>query len=193
MLIASPNMSLVEKLKSQLSNEFGMKDLGVAKKILGMEIHRDRKAGKLYLSQKKYVEKVLDRFNMSNCKPVSTPLGAHFKLSSDSCPKSDVDVVYMSKVPYSSVVGSLIWKATFQSIVELSTTEAEYIAATEGVKEATWLRGLVMELGVSQGLFHEPMPKWLVILWTSIGVGHVIFLLAWSWQLIRRKLSSSEL
>jgi len=32
----------------------------------------------------------------------------------------------------------------------LSITEAEYIAATEGVKEATWLRGLVSELGVPQ-------------------------------------------
>ena len=32
----------------------------------------------------------------------------------------------------------------------MSTTEAEYIAATEGVKEATWLRGLVIELGVPQ-------------------------------------------
>nr|GMC53250.1 Retrovirus-related Pol polyprotein from transposon TNT 1-94 [Ipomoea batatas] len=174
MLIASPDMSLVEKLKSQLSNEFEMKDIGAAKKILGMEIHRDRQAGKLYLSQKKYVEKVLDRFNMSNCMPVSTPLGAHFKLSSDSCAKSDVDVAYMSKVPYSSGVGTLMyamvctrpdlayaiftlcncaisWKATLQFIAALSTTEAEYIATTKGVKEATWLRGLVMELGVSQG------------------------------------------
>jgi ATP-binding cassette subfamily B (MDR/TAP) protein 1 len=33
-----------------LSKEFEMKDLGVAKKILGMEISRDRLYGKLYLS-----------------------------------------------------------------------------------------------------------------------------------------------
>jgi len=57
-----------------------MKDLGAAKKILGIEIHRDRKARKLYLSQKKYHEKVLYRFNMSNCKAVTTPLVVHFKL-----------------------------------------------------------------------------------------------------------------
>ena len=37
-----------------------------------------------------------------------------------------------------------------QSVTTLSTTEAEYIAASEGVKEATWLRGLVIELGVQQ-------------------------------------------
>jgi len=47
MLIASKDKSLISKLKSQLSNEFEMKNLGANKKILGMEIHRDRKANKL--------------------------------------------------------------------------------------------------------------------------------------------------
>ncbi|XP_031114265.1 CDP-diacylglycerol--serine O-phosphatidyltransferase 1-like [Ipomoea triloba] len=46
---------------------------------------------------------------------------------------------------------------------------------------------LLICIKFGHGLFHEHMPKWLVILWTSIGVGHVIFLSAWSWQLIRRK------
>ena len=50
-LIASKDKSLINKLKSQLSREFEMKDLGATKKILGMEIQRDRKAGMLYLSQ----------------------------------------------------------------------------------------------------------------------------------------------
>ena len=42
-------------LKNQLSGEFEMKDLGAAEKILGMEIHRDRQASKLFLSQKNYI------------------------------------------------------------------------------------------------------------------------------------------
>ena len=29
-----------------------------------MEIHRDRQAGKLFLSKKNYIEKVLERFDM---------------------------------------------------------------------------------------------------------------------------------
>jgi len=41
MLIDSKDMSLINKLKSRLSNEFEMKNLGAAKKILGMEIHRE--------------------------------------------------------------------------------------------------------------------------------------------------------
>jgi hypothetical protein len=51
MLIASRSMKEVNKLKALLSKEFGMKDWGVAKKILGMEIRRDRDARKLWLSQ----------------------------------------------------------------------------------------------------------------------------------------------
>jgi len=86
-----------------------MKDLGAAKKILSIEITRDRKSGKLYLSHRGYIEKVLHRFNMHNAKPVSTPLAAHFRLSSDLCPQSDHEIEYMSRVPYSSAVGSLMY------------------------------------------------------------------------------------
>jgi len=69
-----------------------MKDLGPTKKILGMEIHRDRKSRCLWLSQQGYVEKVLDKFNMSNAKLVSSPLIKHFRFSIDQCPKTDVEV-----------------------------------------------------------------------------------------------------
>ena len=41
MLIAVKNKTHVQKLKTQLKKKFDMKDLGEAKKILGMEITRD--------------------------------------------------------------------------------------------------------------------------------------------------------
>ena len=56
-----------------------MKDLGAANQILGMRIIRDKANGALKLSQSKYVKKVLSRFNMNEAKPMSTPLGIHFK------------------------------------------------------------------------------------------------------------------
>ncbi|KAH9684680.1 DNA (cytosine-5)-methyltransferase [Citrus sinensis] len=46
--------------------------------------------------------------------------------------------------------GAISWKSSLQSVVALSTTEAEYIALTEVVKEAIWLRGLVSELRFKQ-------------------------------------------
>ncbi|KAG8496686.1 hypothetical protein CXB51_007936 [Gossypium anomalum] len=233
MLIAAKDKGEIRKVKAQLSEEFEMKDLGPAKKILGMEILRDRNTSKLYLSQKGYIEKLLCRFNMRSAKPVSTPLAAHFRLSSALSPQSDDEIEYMSHVPYSSAVGSLMyamvcsrpdlsyavsavsrymanpgkehwkavqwilrylrgttdvclqfgrtedgvigyvdaafagdldrrrsltgyvftiggcaisWKATLQTTVALSTTEAEYMAITEACKEAIWLKGLFSEL-----------------------------------------------
>ena len=86
-----------------------MKDLGAAKKILGMEITRDRKFRFLFLSQQSYIKKVLHRFNMHDAKSVSTPIASHFKLSSTQCPTTDDDLEYMSRVPYSSAVGSLMY------------------------------------------------------------------------------------
>jgi hypothetical protein len=50
MLIAAKSMKEIAALKAQLSSVFDMKDLGAAKKILGMEIIKDRKSGLLYLS-----------------------------------------------------------------------------------------------------------------------------------------------
>ena len=46
-----------------------------------MRVGKDRAARTLMLSQVEYINKVLSRFNMQNAKPVSTLLGAHFKLS----------------------------------------------------------------------------------------------------------------
>ena len=42
------------------------------------------------------------------------------------------------------------WKFALQHVVALSTTEAEYTAATEVVKEALWLKGLISKLGKMQ-------------------------------------------
>jgi len=86
-----------------------MKDLGEAKKNLGMEITRDRGSGRLWLSQENYVLKVLERFNMTEVRSVTTLLASHFKLSSKQCPQSPVEEKEMSQVPYASAVGSLMY------------------------------------------------------------------------------------
>lgn len=75
-------MSKIDRLKKDIIRSFSMKDLGLAKQILGMRIIHDRKAKKLWLSREKYVKKVFERFNMSKIKIMSYSLANHFKLSS---------------------------------------------------------------------------------------------------------------
>lgn len=43
--------------------------------------------------------------------------------------------------------GPISWMSKLQSIVALSTTEAEYVSASHACKEAVWLKGLLGELG----------------------------------------------
>ena len=103
MLIACKSKVEINRLKAQLSREFEMKDLGEARKILGMEITRDRANGTVHLTQKQYLKKILQRFGMTvKTKPMTTPLAPHFKLSALLSPSSDEEREYMSQVPYAS-------------------------------------------------------------------------------------------
>jgi len=131
MLIAARNKTHVQKLKAQRKKEFDMKDLGEAKKILGMEITRDRSTGRFWLSFK-----VLEIFNMAEVRPVTTPLAGHFKLSSKQCPQSPDEKEEMSRVPYASAVGSLIYAmvCTRPNLAYAVSTVSQFIS---NLKKAT--------------------------------------------------------
>ncbi|KAH9794218.1 hypothetical protein KPL71_004820 [Citrus sinensis] len=209
---AGPNKDRIQELKTQLVRKFEMNDLRPANKILGIQIHRDRNNRKIWLSHKNYLKKTLQRFNMQDCKSISTPLPVNFKVSSSMCPTNEAERKKMSRVSYASTVGSLMfamictrpdiaqavgavsrymanpggehWIAVkkilryirgtsdvalcyrgseftvrglsvscvskLQTVVALSTTEAEYMAATQACKEAIWIQRLLEELGYKQ-------------------------------------------
>ncbi|MCO5562998.1 hypothetical protein L7F22_016634 [Adiantum nelumboides] len=109
MLIARNSKDEIAILKDALSKQFAMKDLGDAHHFLGMHIKRDRKRGILELSQEEYIHKVLQCFNMQGGKALSTPMVAYVKLSKNDCPKSDAEKEKIEKVPYSLIVGSLMY------------------------------------------------------------------------------------
>nr|XP_048331591.1 secreted RxLR effector protein 161-like [Ziziphus jujuba var. spinosa] len=58
----------------------------------------------------------------------------------------------MSSYAFTLCGNCISWKSQLQPVVALSTTESEYMAATEAAKEAIWLKGLLTELKV---LKHE--------------------------------------
>nr|GEY53646.1 retrovirus-related Pol polyprotein from transposon TNT 1-94 [Tanacetum cinerariifolium] len=81
------------------------------KKILGMEIVRDRSRKILRVLQSEYISKILNNFKIDNGKSVQMPLGGHFKLSLKDYPIRDCDVERMSKVPYLANPGKNYWEA----------------------------------------------------------------------------------
>ena len=93
------------KLKQDLKDNFTMTDLGEMKKILGIQVVRDRQASTLKILQSAYLDKILACFNMADVNPVSTPLSKSVKLENI---KEQADNPTM---PYAKAIGSLMYAA----------------------------------------------------------------------------------
>ena len=109
MLIASKNMSEIEKVKKILHKEFEMKDLGSAKKMLGIEITRDMELMRIKLSQSSYITKVLCRYGFDEVKPVHTPFTQSCKLTKVQAQQLDEEQCYMEKISYTSIIRSIMY------------------------------------------------------------------------------------
>ena len=108
-LIAGNNKEMIDTTKKWLSSNFDMKDMGEANFVLGVKIIRDRAKRLLGLSQETYIKKMLERYHMQDSKLIDTPVDKSLSLSSDMCPKTLEEKEKMSRVPYASVVGSLMY------------------------------------------------------------------------------------
>nr|XP_040246023.1 uncharacterized mitochondrial protein AtMg00810-like [Aegilops tauschii subsp. strangulata] len=98
-VLTASTPALLHRLQQLLFAEFSMKDLGPLHYFLGIAVTRT--ADGFFLSQRKYAEELLERANMTNCKPASTPVDTHSKLSAtDGAPVADAS-------EYRSLTGAL--------------------------------------------------------------------------------------
>lgn len=234
---ASKSSTAIDKYVHILSTHFKIRDLGPTRFLLGVGIDRDRSTHTLTLHQHQFILDLLEKYNMADCNPVSTPLPPGLTLSCSMAPTTQEEKDLMSQVPYLSAVGSLQylammtrpdiahavsylarfnhnpgpahwkalkhlmryvkgtlehkltysgslagdepfitysdsshgdcvdsgrstagyvtmvaggavgWASKLQTIVAVSTTEAEYIAAVEAGKEIMWMRNILSEFG----------------------------------------------
>ena len=234
-LLASNDDQMLRAEKAKLGERFEMDDRGQVHYLLGMSIQRERESKILTISQKSYLENILKRFGMQDCKPVSTPLEPGKKYDKLQDDRDPVDVQR-----YQAAIGSLIyasiasrpdiaeavgvlsqfmarpgpehwtgvkrifryikgtldfglkyvasdkgdlslqgysdadwagdvstrkstsgyvfklggatisWKSKRQSVVALSSTEAEYVALSSAAQETVWLRHLLSSIGFEQ-------------------------------------------
>jgi Reverse transcriptase (RNA-dependent DNA polymerase) len=230
--MAGNSKGSIRRFKDELRTVLKIKDLGDLSWLLGIEVKRDRKLRTVSLSQRAYIEKIIERFNLQDAHPLSTPLDPHHKLSLSQSPSTPHQFDDMRNVPYREAIGSLMyaalgtrpdisfavsflaqfmqnpgrphweavkrvfrylkgtkgtclviggsqggleaysdadwasqehrhsvsgyvftidggavsWSSKKQPIVALSTTEAEYIAATHAAKEALWLRAFLADI-----------------------------------------------
>ncbi|KAG7564376.1 Ribonuclease H-like superfamily [Arabidopsis suecica] len=108
-LLASSDLGLLHETKSYLSKNFEMKDMREASYVIGIEIFRDRSLGILGLSQKAYIDKVLERYGMMTCSSSIVPMHKGDTLNLKQCPQNEMERNEMQKYPYASLVGSLMY------------------------------------------------------------------------------------
>ncbi|CAB3252424.1 unnamed protein product [Arctia plantaginis] len=102
-ILATNDNAWMESIKGQLASVFEMKDMGNISNCLGIEFSRDNEY-RVYLKQKLYVDKILERFGMSECKPAVTPIDVNVKLEKPECISHDI----MNQYPYQSLIGALM-------------------------------------------------------------------------------------
>lgn len=229
MIYTGSSVHLIAEFQQSMKSMFDMTGLGELRYFLGLEICQTD--GGIFMSQKKYLEDTLKRFNMLTSKVAETPMNINEKLSSDDDSGMADATLYMSlvgrliyvthsrpDVAFSvgmvsrfmhkptrhhlgaakrilrylagtieygiwfrktddfrlngfsdsdwagsiedrrSTSGSCFilgsaavsWSSKKQATVALSSTEAEYVAATAAACQAIWLRRVLSDLGESQ-------------------------------------------
>ena len=99
--IFAPPSAFRQKVKDALKSKFNCKDLGDVRYILGLEVNYTDKG--IELSQCSYIEKVLLKYGMIDCHPVSIPLDPNSPLRKTE-PGSGIDDIN----EYQSMIGSLM-------------------------------------------------------------------------------------
>ena len=94
---------LIQRCEGELASEFEMKDLGLMHYILGLEVWQ--RPGEIFLSQGKYVVKLLERFGMVHCKSVSTLMELNLKYLSGNA----VGPVLENPTAYQELMGALMF------------------------------------------------------------------------------------
>jgi hypothetical protein len=110
-LVAASDLAITDKAVNFLNKNFEM-EYGPADHFVGLVISRDRINKRIFLAAPQYIDKVLSKFNMSNCHPVTLPAdkGAT-ALSKEMSPQEQEEREIMSNVPYREAVGSIMYAA----------------------------------------------------------------------------------
>ena len=81
-VLGGRNKAEMNTVKKKLGHRFEMKDLGKLHHFLGITVIQDQLGGLANLS----IQKILQRYEMHECKPVGTPVNPNTKLVANDGP-----------------------------------------------------------------------------------------------------------
>nr|GEW99826.1 retrotransposon protein, putative, unclassified [Tanacetum cinerariifolium] len=134
------------KFEKMMHKKFQMSSMGELTFFLGLQVKQ--KEDGIFISQDKYVNKILNKFGFSDVKTASTPMETHNTLLKDEKDK-------MSKFRSESTTGGchflrcrlISWQCKKQTVVANSTIEAEYVAASSCYGQVLWIQNQLLDYG----------------------------------------------
>ena len=102
-LLIAANMEILLWIKRILSEKFAMTDCGEVKNFLGIRILRNREKSLITLDQEHFIDTILSRFGMTECKPVRTPLDTSVQLKKSNSEMKKGDTYYRQ------IIGNLMY------------------------------------------------------------------------------------
>ena len=106
------DISDTSEFKVQLQTRLKISDLGELSWILGLKVKRNCQAPSIALSQKAYVETILEHSRLQDAKSMHIPMHSGSVLSINQSPSTSKELENMQDFPYQHAIGSLIYVAT---------------------------------------------------------------------------------
>ncbi|GKA96093.1 putative RNA-directed DNA polymerase [Tanacetum coccineum] len=156
-IITGNNLTKIQETKKQLDDEFNIKDLGLLKYFLGVEVAKTKDG--LVLSQRKYTLDILENSGKMRCKPSAFPIEQGLKLDKGESESR----VHASQ--YRRLIGRLLYlQATRPDITYSVNILSQFVADPRN----SHLEAANRVLGMS---LHEAITYWLYALarWTHIS------------------------
>lgn len=100
-IVTGSSADIIAQVKQQLKQRFEMTDSGACKFVLGIELV-DHDDGSVTLCQRRYIDDILRRFGMEECKPVASPVDISMKMFKFGPDSAATDA------PYREAVGALM-------------------------------------------------------------------------------------
>lgn len=107
--LVANDLGLLRESKEFLSKNLQIKDVSEASYVIGIEIFQNRAQGLLELSQKTYINKILERFRIKKCLLSIVPIKKGDTFNLMQCSKNELKHAQMEMIPYASIVGSLMY------------------------------------------------------------------------------------
>ena len=98
----------MKEVKQAIGQKFITRDMGELEYFLGVAVNQNKQSCAVWIGQPVYTRKVIKIFNISEVKPVATPVDSSVKLT-----KAEEDSETIDQGLYQSAVGCLLYLSTW--------------------------------------------------------------------------------